>query len=386
MNRLLMLMIAVVFLSCNESANTGHSHGEGGSHTHAEDGRPTVSQTIWTDQTELFVEYPSLVVGQVSRFAAHFTILDKHQPVREGSVTVSLIKGNEGIRQQVDGPSSPGIFTPSLRPKEVGTYTLIFEVKTASLTDKIVVNNITVFASEEEAKGSEVSGENGNAISFLKEQAWKMGFQTAAVTESEIYDVISTHGIWRVAPSDDLVLVAPATGVLKFKPRFFTEGKEISVGEVLMEVTSSDLTANNLEAEVQKAKVTLDQREAAFNRISELYESKIVSKTDYEKAKEQYLLAKTHYKTLTTGYTGKGKQVKAPFNGFILEMYAKNGTYTEQGTPLLKVTIDENHMLETKVATRYAAALENINDLLYQNGEGGWSSPDCQRRKSNFNE
>ncbi len=53
---------------------------------------PAKSMTLWTNNTELFVEFPALVVGKKSRFAAHFTILDKHQPVREGTVTVSLIK------------------------------------------------------------------------------------------------------------------------------------------------------------------------------------------------------------------------------------------------------------------------------------------------------
>ena len=39
---------------------------------------PTKSITLWTDKTELFVEFPALVVGKNSRFAAHFTVLDKH--------------------------------------------------------------------------------------------------------------------------------------------------------------------------------------------------------------------------------------------------------------------------------------------------------------------
>lgn len=56
--------------------------------------------------TELFVEFPVLVVGQTSRFAAHFTEMDQHQAVKEGSVTVSLIKAGKGIRHTVEAPSS----------------------------------------------------------------------------------------------------------------------------------------------------------------------------------------------------------------------------------------------------------------------------------------
>lgn len=141
-----------------------------------------------------------------------------------------------------------------------------------------------------------------------------------------------------------------------------------------MEIVSADLTTNNLRSEVQKAKATLEQREASYQRISELYQSKVMSKTDFEKAKEQYLLAKANFETLNSGFTGKGKQVVAPFDGFMLELYAKSGAFVKQGTSLMKVTIDENHMLQTMVAPKHAAALENIHDLLYQNGEGEWSS------------
>lgn len=365
------VLFALLLGACQQKTED-HDHSSGG-HGHEHSGKPSADYTVWTDQTELFVEFPALVVGESSRFAAHFTVLNGHQPVKEGRVTVSLIKGNKGIRHTVDAPSSPGIFTPTLQPKEAGQYQLVFDLQTPTYSDKIVLENIRVFATPEDAESAFGGEDDDSAITFLKEQAWKMAFQTSQVAQKEVYDVIAAHGIWRVAPSDDRMLVAPASGVLKFKPRFLTEGKAIKAGEVLMEITSSDLTTNNLGAEVTKAKATLEQREASYKRIEELYQSQISSKSDYEQAKADYLVAKTNYKTLVSGYTGQGKQVKAPFNGYILEIAAKNGTYTEQGTPLMKVTIDENHMLETRVAPSYAVALENIHDLLYQNGQGEWS-------------
>lgn len=117
-----MIMLSLLLFSCQSTEDHGHPHDEEGDHPHASEGKATVDFTVWTDQTELFVEFPALVVGETSRFAAHFTVLDGHQPVREGSVTVSLIKGDKGIRHKVESPASPGIFTPSLQPKETGEY------------------------------------------------------------------------------------------------------------------------------------------------------------------------------------------------------------------------------------------------------------------------
>ncbi len=371
--RRICILFGVILFSCQQSNEAGHSHDDGG-HSHSHGDEPSVDYTVWTDQTELFVEFPALTVGKVSRFAAHFTVLEGHQPILAGSVTVSLIKDGKGIRQTVNNPSSPGIFTPSLQPKEAGVYQLVFDLKTPAYSDRISLDNIRVYATTEEATAVLGSEDEDNSISFLKEQAWKMDFQTAPVRQKEIYQVIQTHGIWRVAPSDDQVLVAPASGVMRFKPRFFTEGKKIKAGEVLMEITSADLTTNNLKSEVEKAKATLEQREASYKRISELYEKKISSKADFEKAKEEYVLAKTNYETLMAGFTGQGKQVIAPFDGFILELYAKNGTFTEQGTPLIKITIDENHMLQTRINPDQAFELDEVYDMRYQNGEGEWSS------------
>ena len=149
----------------------------------------------------MFVEFPVLVVGETSRFAAHFTVLAGHQPVREGSVTVSLIKGDKGIRHSVDAPSSPGIFGPSLQPKEAGVYQLVFDLKTPTYSDRIVLKDIPVFANVEEAeKALDGEAENGNAITFLKEQAWKMEFQTAPVLRKEVYQTIPTSGVLESSP------------------------------------------------------------------------------------------------------------------------------------------------------------------------------------------
>src|SRR5680860_6940 len=101
--RYFVLLFALILASCNNSR-------DGNSSTQTES-IPNKSMTLWTDKTELFVEFPALVVDNTSRFAAHFTVLDKHQPVREGSVTVSLIKGDKGIRNVAQSPSSPGIFS-----------------------------------------------------------------------------------------------------------------------------------------------------------------------------------------------------------------------------------------------------------------------------------
>ena len=258
--RYIIVMLSLLVFSCQSTEDHGHPHDEDGGHSIASEEKPAVDYTVWTDQTELFVEFPALIVGETSRFAAHFTVLNGHQPVREGSVTVSLIKGDKGIRHSVDAPSSPGIFGPSLQPKEAGIYQLVFELKTPAYSDRIVLKDITVFTSLDEAEkalGSE--GENGNAITFLKEQAWKMEFQTASVLKKEVFQTIPTSGVWKVAPSDYQTMVSPATGRVSFSSGVLIEGSPVKKGQVLMTISSAGLTSNNLSAEIQKAKADYEQ-------------------------------------------------------------------------------------------------------------------------------
>ncbi len=93
--------------------------------------------------------------------------MDKHQPIHEGSVTVSLIDGDTGIRTKVDAPSSPGIFSPVLQPKNTGTQQLVFDITTPQYTDKIVIDNVMVYASMEAAKNAVGSAREVASISFL---------------------------------------------------------------------------------------------------------------------------------------------------------------------------------------------------------------------------
>lgn len=357
--------------SCQSTGEHGHAH-------ESEGGRaPAVDYTIWTDKTELFVEFPALVVNKTSRFAAHFTVLENHQPVREGAVTVSLIKDGKGIRHTVEGPSSPGIFPPSLQPKAAGIYQLIFDIKTPAYQDRIIIDDVQVFTNTEEAiKELNSEDEAAGAISFLKEQAWKIDFQTSPVISGEIYEVIQTSGVWKAVPGAAKLLTANASGVVGFSIDNLTEGTTVKKGQLLMTISSKGLTSDNLQAEIAKAKANFEQAKAEYDRKKQLYESKIVPKSEFEQVENKYRVAKSSYETLKAGYSAGGKQIRAPFDGFVKSISINNGDYVDQGASLLTIGTHSSRLLETLVSPSYASALQNIHNLWYQPKSGKWSSID----------
>ncbi len=364
------IVLAFLAMSCNNKAEDAHAHNEDGSHAGEE--IPRLSHTLWTDKTELFVEFPALIVGNPSRFAAHFTVLDKHQPVREGSVTVSLIKGDNGIRNTAETPSSPGIFSPAIQPKDAGKYQLVFELKTPDYSDTITIDDVTVYANTDEAIQALGTAEDDGSISFLKEQAWKIDFQTAPVVSGKIYDVINTSGVWMPSPGSVKSLAAKSNGVVDFKVSNLTEGTAVKKGQLLMSLNSQGLATNNLSTDIASAKAKFQQAKSEYERKRELYESKIVPKSEFEKVESNFEIAKANYQSLASGVSGGSKQIRAPFDGFIKSITVSNGDYVAQGEALVAIGTHQSKVLKTQLAPNYGLTMENVQGIWYQTSGGQW--------------
>jgi membrane fusion protein, heavy metal efflux system len=368
----IIIVFAFLAMSCNNKTEEAHAHNADGSHIGEE--IPRLDHTIWTDKTELFVEFPALIAGNGSRFAAHFTLLNKHQPIREGSVTISLIKDGKGIRNTVDAPSSSGIFLPAIQPKEAGNYQLIFELTTPEYSDKITINDVTVYANVNEAIKALDTAEDDGSISFLKEQAWKIDFQTAPVISGKIYDVINTSGVWIHSPGSVKSLVAKSNGVVDFAINNLTEGTQVKRGQLLINISSQGLASNNLSTEIANARSNFEQAKAEYERKKQLYESKIVPKAEFEKVESNFSIAKSNYQRLSSGVSVEGKQILAPFDGYITAINVANGDYVDQGVALIKIGTHQSRMLQTQIAPSYGLTMENAQGVWYQTKEGQWSN------------
>ena len=132
-------IVAALLLGCGPGAEPG------GSTTATE--RPVESITHFGPQTELFVEFPALVVGHDSPFAAHVTTLNDFKPLAAGRVSVLLIGPNDATeRFDASAPTVPGIFRPVAKPTSAGNRELVVEVATAGGTDRHEVGQVHVAA------------------------------------------------------------------------------------------------------------------------------------------------------------------------------------------------------------------------------------------------
>jgi RND family efflux transporter MFP subunit len=181
-----------------------------------ETGLEPLSVTQWTGKSEVFAEYPPLVVGQTSRFAIHLTDISNFNPVTSGQVEVRLEGGGAAPETfRVDAPSRPGIFGVDVKPARGGARELVIALTSASLSDTHRVPGVTVYPDQEAArKAFEAAPAQAEGISFLKEQQWALDFGTVLAEERAIRESIRVPAEIVTRPGGAAQVVAPLDGRL----------------------------------------------------------------------------------------------------------------------------------------------------------------------------
>ena len=359
MNNILSVVAIVILLVAGCTTKTAE-------HVHEAESNP-VAFTMYSDRSEIFVEFKPLIVGTASKFAAHFTILgDNFLPLTEGTVTITLIVGDKGIKYTEDTPAVPGIYRLSLTPVVAGTGKLIFDIKTKTFTDQIIIDNIKVYADEKTALANQPAESAGSEITYLKEQAWKVDFANTKVEKQSFSNIIKTSGQILSAPGDEIIITAKASGIALFSGNKTSIGTEVNAGTSLFTITGGDLAAGNIDASYKAAKANYEKAKSDYERASELAKDQIISQKDYQQTKLDFDLAQTAYNAMSKNYSAKGQVVMAGMNGYIKNIFITEGQYVEAGTPLATVSKNKKLILQANVSQNYFRNLAAITSANFK--------------------
>jgi hypothetical protein len=269
----LALIIFVLFsLGCERKKTTGeHSDTN---HGHHDEDELTIAQTVWTDRTELFVEFPVLIVGEEAVFLAHYTYLADFKPVQDGKLEVKL----SGQTTVADKPARSGIFLPKLVPHTAGVYDLTFCLTTSKLSDTQTIHAVRVYSSQEDAqKNHPIDKKTEEGVVFLKEQQWQIDFATIPAQSGRLASTIKVSGQVKPFWNCRTVVLAPFAGRVDppgGKTSIPVLGQEVTKGELLgelvpsvgvetkiqMQATRDQMQANRLQMSVSKLALTNLQR------------------------------------------------------------------------------------------------------------------------------
>jgi biotin carboxyl carrier protein len=360
-----LLLAALCLVGCHRTAQEGgHSHGHD---PKAEDIRPGLSFTDWTDDTELFMEVRALVRGIDSPCGAHVTRLRDFSALGAGKVTVILRGGPSEERFVGDKASPPGIFRPVARPATSGKRQLVVTIEGDGVQTQHDLGEVVVYDSVEAAVAAipEEAAPPGR-ITFLKEQQWPLEFGTAPAAQRTLRPTIRASGILRARADGEVVVAAPATGRILAPPGGFpVVGATLKVDQPLatlaprleasdlasleLAVTSSRLELRYAQREHQRMEALKNEGAVPERRVLDAAHAEDEARASVAAAERRIGQFRAVQRTRGTNSEG-GVRVRAPLAGTLVQVETAPGAFVESGSPLFRVVDLARLWLEVRVA------------------------------------
>ncbi len=179
--------------------------------------------------------------------------------------------------------------------------------------------------------------------------------QTHIVQPQTLQDGISIPG--SLVSWDQVELRVERPGVIS--EILFTEGAQVSRGDVLVTIDSSEL-----EAELLRAQARLTLAEGNERRQSELLKTRGISPADYEASVAELDDARAHV-ALIRAQLAK-TELKAPFDGVVGLRRVSTGAYVTHDTAITTVHDNTRLRLDFSIPERYASLINTGSDVMFQ--------------------
>lgn len=198
----------------------------------------------------------------------------------------------------------------------------------------------------------QVHAENSDEIAFSEQKAKYFGVKTEKVTKGTFNDIIKVSGQIMPSQSDESVISAKSSGIIKLNSNAI-EGKQLSAGTSIGQISSHNVAGGDAN---EVAKINFEAAKRELERITPLYEDKIITEREYNQAKQTYAQAKA----ALSGNSGTGSNAACNISGTIAKVYVKDGEYVEIGTPIALVSKNAKLILRADLPNKYAPMLSSI--------------------------
>lgn len=362
-------LLALGLAACGHGSD--HAHPD---ESHAEDEQEhahpagATSVTLWTDNTELFMEYPDLVVGQEARFLIHLTDLSDFSAVTRGALVCNFESSGTSFEVTAAGPARPGIYIPTVRFERPGVYTLELLLDGPQVHDRIHVQKVRVVATHDDLAHSD-EGEETGAISFLKEQQWQIDFATMAVAERPLVASVSALGEILAGPRNHADVPALVHGVIAADQNrnLPLPGTWVEAGEVLAVISPPAETGSMLMS--VRNEFLLAQSE--YERAGRLYKSQAAPQRRLDEARLRYETSKATFDRVardvdfTANDGAVHYHVTSPIAGGVVEAQVHLGQSVSPGDVLFSVTDPRRVLLEARVPLSHYRKVGRVLDASF---------------------
>ena len=237
---------------------------------------------------------------------------------------------------------------------------------TDNFNDTISIPGIEVYPDAESAMAANPAQAEGDEISFLKEQAWKIDFAINQVKRRPISEVIHTSGEIKPVKGEEKIIAAKSSGIVFFKSKNLQEGRDVRNGERLFSISSEGFLKANLEEKYQVAKARIDKTKSDFERAEGLLKDQIIGQKEFESRKMEYNIAQAEFQTLTKNYNAGGQSVASSMTGIVKKVMVTDGQFVEEGTPLIEITSNRRLILQAEVSQSHLQKLQKVKSANFK--------------------
>lgn len=209
----------------------------------------------------------------------------------------------------------------------------------------------------------ESDGEDPDVVVFTDAQASRTDFEVRTVQKGDFRSVIKAGGEISAAQNQVKVITSPISGVVTYMDARLTTNADVGSGQELFHISSASVASGDA---VVKARINYNQAKAEYERVSKLYEDRIVSQSDYLAAEAAYLTAKAEFAPVSRYAEDGCIYLKSPSSGYVSQVNVSMGDYVEMGYPLATVAKRGRMQLQVHVSQRYLDELYSVTDANFR--------------------
>jgi RND family efflux transporter MFP subunit len=267
---------------------------------------------------------------------------------------------------RADGPASPGIYRPSVRPEKAGGCRLRITVARRGAEEKVELPGCKIHADETAARSDPpASQRSAGTIKYLKEQAWSADFATLLAAERDLQPGIQVNGEIRPAAGKEARLVATTPGRVVVADPVPVLGAPVKKGQVLATIAPRLQAGGDrasLDAEAQALRAELETARAQVARAERLFAEQAIPEKQLDEARSRVRVAEANLagargrlQQFDVGASGRGNvgrgafQVRSPIDGTLVAVAATSGQMVQEGDALFNVIDLRTIWLECRV-------------------------------------
>ncbi len=208
--------------------------------------------------------------------------------------------------------------------------------------------------------GAEVAApahDHGSEIMLHDEVAERFGVTFDTLRAGTFHEAVRATGRIELTGSEMAVVSAPASGTVHYA-KGINPGSDVRAGATIAIIDSRGTSGGDANA---AAKAALDAAKRELDRLTPLYEDRLVTASDYNAAVSAYEQAKAVYSP--AALSGRAS---APISGVLTRLDAAEGQFVETGAPIASISASKTVNLRIDLPRKYLRNAASFNNAIVE--------------------